>query len=386
MTDYFFNTYKRLDEIVIQAEGPYLILKNNRHVLDMAGGLGVNLLGYGNTSVIDAIERQISKYIHLSNYFYQESQSQLAEKLITLTGYSKIFFTNSGTEATEASIKIVRKYFRGTPRKTLISFTGSFHGRTMGSLSLTAKERYRESFQPLLSDVLHVEFNSPCELNNALNYETAAVFIECIQGEGGVNLITDEFAGELNYLHEKFGFILIADEIQSGMGRTGKFFAFEHFGLKPDLVLVAKGLGGGLPLGAMLGNAKVADVFSPGDHGSTFGGNPVSCAAGFVVINEIVTRELMRNSLNIGEYILGGLEDLSRRYPAKLISVRGKGLMIGAELSFNADVVVAEMLKKGVLVNSASGNVIRLLPPLIITTEHADMFLKSFREVIETVN
>lgn len=385
MTDYFFNTYKRFDEIIKRGEGSYLITSDDRFVLDMAGGLGVNLLGYGNKNLIAEIEKQIRKYIHLSNYFYQESQLLLAEKLIHLTGYSRIFFTNSGTEATEASIKAVRKFFRNTLKNTIISFTGSFHGRTMGSLSLTGREKYREPFQPLLSDIVHVEFNSTQKLKEAVNDKTAAIFIECIQGEGGINLITDEFANELNILHEKYGFLLVADEIQSGIGRTGEFFAFQHFGLNPDIVLMAKGLGGGLPLGAMLGNSRTAEVFSYGEHGSTFGGNPVSCSAGCVVIDEINSGSLMRNSESMGSYIFSKLQEVMNRNPSKIIAVRGKGLMIGVELSFQADEVVKKMLEKDVLVNSASGNVVRLLPPLIISKEDADRFLICFREVIETI-
>ncbi len=295
--EYFFNTYKRLDILIERGEGCFLYTSAGGKILDMFGGLAVNVLGYNHPALNKAIESQIKKYIHISNYFYQENQILLAEKILKLSGLKKIFFTNSGTEAAEAAIKIIRKYFKGTNKKELVSFTGSFHGRTMGALSLTVRKKYQEDFQPLLSDVKTADYNSVSSLEKTINENTAGVFIECIQGESGINVANEDFIKKLAELRDKFRFLIVADEIQSGVGRTGKLHAYEHYGLKPDLVLIAKGMGGGLPLGAVLGAESVADVLTQGSHGTTFGGNPVAAACGLAVFNE-VEKGLMENVRN----------------------------------------------------------------------------------------
>jgi acetylornithine/N-succinyldiaminopimelate aminotransferase len=378
--EYFFNTYKRLKILIERGEGCYLYTNDGRKILDMFGGLAVNVLGYNHPAINKAIEEQVKKYIHISNYFYQEKPIQLAEKIINLSGFKKVFFTNSGTEAVEAAIKIIRKYFKGTDKMELISFTGSFHGRTMGALSLTARKKYQDDFLPLLGNVITVDFNSISSLEKSVNDKTAAIFIECIQGEGGVNPVTHEFANEITELKNKFGFLLVADEIQSGVGRTGKLHAFEHFGLEPDLVLLAKGIGGGLPLGAVLGADSVQDVLSPGSHGSTFGGNPVAAASGLAVFNEL-EKGLMKNAEKSGEYILSRLNEIKLNHPDKIKDVRGIGLMIGIELNFDGQTVVEKMMGQNVLVNCTNGNVIRLLPPLILAESEANIFLEEFEKV-----
>lgn len=380
--EYFFNTYKRLNILIDRGEGCYLHTNDGRKILDMFGGLAVNALGYNHPAINKAIEEQIKKYIHVSNYFYQEKPIQLAEKMIKMSGFKKIFFTNSGTEAAEAAIKIIRKYFKGTDKRELITLTGSFHGRTMGALSLTARKKYQDDFLPLLGDVVTVDFNSTSSLEKSINNKTAAMFVECIQGEGGVNPITHEFADKIIELKNKFGFLLVADEIQSGVGRTGKLHAFEHFDLEPDLVLLAKGIGGGLPLGAVLGEESVKDVLSPGSHGSTFGGNPVASASGLAVFNEL-EKSLMKNAELLGGYIISRLKGIKSKHPDKIKDVRGMGLMIGIELTFDGQIVVEKLMEQNVLVNCTNGNVIRLLPPLILSEDEADIFLEKFEEVIE---
>ena len=377
----FFHTYKRLPIIIERGEGCWLYTDKGRKILDMFGGLAVNVLGYNHPGMNKAIEEQIRKYIHISNLFYQEKQLKLAELITQMSGFKKVFFCNSGTEAVEAAIKLTRKYFMGTGKRKLVSFSGSFHGRTMGALSLTARKKYREQFEPLLPGVKHLEFNSIEALEKNIDDSTAAVFIECIQGEGGVNPATQQFIDALIRLREKFGFLIAADEIQSGVGRTGKLHAFEHFGLEPDIVILAKGIGGGLPLGAILGNERVQDVFSYGEHGSTFGGNPVAAASGIVVFNEL-RGGLMKRTAEMGDIIVSKLESLKQKFPDKIKSIRGKGLMIGIELYKPCQQMVEKLMEKDVLVNCTNENVIRLLPPYIINEEEVLIFNSVFEEVI----
>lgn len=377
----FFHTYKRLPIIIERGEGCWLYTNSGRKILDMFGGLAVNVLGYNHPGMNKAIEEQIKKYVHISNLFYQDSQLQLAEMIIQMSGYSKVFFCNSGTEAVEAAIKLSRKFFIGSGKRKLVSFSGSFHGRTMGALSLTARKKYREQFEPLLPDVKHLEFNSIDSLEKNIDENTAAVFIECIQGEGGVNPAKQEFVDSLLKLREKYGFLIAADEIQSGVGRTGRLHAFEHFGLKPDIVILAKGIGGGLPLGAILGNERVQDVFTFGEHGSTFGGNPVAAASGIVVFSEL-KNGLMNKAGEMGELIIAKLESLKLKFPEKIKSIRGKGLMIGIELTKPGQAMVEMLMNKDVLVNCTNENVIRLLPPYIITDSEITFFIEKFEEVL----
>jgi len=272
----------------------------------------------------------------------------------------------------------------GTNKTELISFTGSFHGRTLGALSLTARKKYREQFQPLLPGVKHLEFNSLPELENGINEKTAAVFIECLQGEGGINPANSDFIKKLNELKEKYGFLIAADEIQSGVGRTGSFSAFTQFGLNADIIIMAKGIGGGLPLGAIAGNKKVEDVFTYGEHGSTFGGNPVAAASGLVVMNELEAG-LMDSNKQAGKVLIDKLNILQQKYPSKIKEVRGMGLMIGAELTFPGEQVLQELMNRNILVNCTNENVIRLLPPYIISEEEINQFINSVDETLNSI-
>ncbi|HWA06810.1 MAG TPA: acetylornithine/succinylornithine family transaminase [Ignavibacteria bacterium] len=380
----FFHTYKRLQLEIERGEGCYLYTSSGDKILDIFGGLAVNVLGYGHKKMNDAIKDQVDKYIHISNLFYQKRQIALAEKIKHLSGFEKVFFCNSGTEAAEAAIKAVRKYFLGTDKTTLVSFTGSFHGRTMGALSLTARKKYREQFLPLLPDVKHLEFNSVAELEANINDKTAAVFIECLQGEGGINPAQAEFISKLNELKNKYGFIIAADEIQSGVGRTGTFNAFTQFGLDADLIIMAKGIGGGLPLGAIAGSKRVENVFTYGEHGSTFGGNPVAAASGLVVMEELEQGLMQKNRIN-GEILINKLNSIKQKFSDKIKEVRGLGLMIGVELTSPGQPVVDELIKRNVLVNCTNENVIRLLPPYIITETEIELFCVKFEEVISNL-
>ncbi|MCI0449340.1 MAG: acetylornithine/succinylornithine family transaminase [Chlorobi bacterium] len=377
----FFSTYKRLPVLIERGEGCYLYTESGNKILDMFAGLAVNVLGYNHPGINKAIEEQIKKYIHISNFFLQDSQIKLAEKILEMTGFKKVFFSNSGTEAIEGAIKIVRKFFYGTNKKNLVSFSGSFHGRTMGALSLTARKKYRDQFAPLLPNVKQFTFNSIDELNNNVNDGTAAIFIECIQGEGGINVANQEFIDMINDLKQKYGFIVVADEIQSGVGRTGKLHSFEHFGLEADIIIIAKGIGGGLPLGAIVGNEKVAGVFAYGDHGSTFGGNPVAASCGIVIFNEL-EKELMNRVNEISRNLFDKLNQLQQKYRSKIKEIRGRGLMIGIEFNSGCEQTVQELISEGVLVNCTGGNVIRLLPPYIITKNEISYFAEKLDKVL----
>ena len=375
--EFLLQTYKRIPIEISYGEGVYLFTKDGKKYLDFFSGLAVNALGYRNPKLINAIKKQIKKYIHLSNYYLNEPQIELAAKLVKYSGLSKVFFSNSGTEAIEASIKLIRKHFG--PDKKMISFSNAFHGRTYGSLSLGGKE----NFSPLLKNIVQLDFNDVSQIDKNINENSAAVYIEFIQGEGGIRIATQHSVKKLIQLKNKYGFALVADEVQSGIGRTGKPFAFNFFNVEPDLIIVAKAIGGGLPLGALITNKKFSNVFQVGDHGSTFGGNPVACAAGLVVMSEIFETGLINRVETLGNYFISKLNIIQERYSDIVKEVRGFGLMIGVELKSDCSNIVKSFRDNGILVNCTSENVIRILPPLISTKENIDNFLKIFVEILK---
>lgn len=379
----FLPTYKRIPFDIKYAEGIFLVDKNNNRYLDFFSGLAVNALGYAHPKIVEAVSNQISKFAHLSNYFISDIQIKLAEKLLGISNADKLFLTNSGTEATEAAIKLIRKKFG--PDKKIFSLTNSFHGRTYGALSITNRPQYKKGFEPLLQNCDTLNFNDVTDLRNKINEDAAAIFIEFIQGEGGINEVSKEFVNELKTLKQKFNFIVVADEIQSGIGRTGKNFAFNHYDFSPDLILVAKAVGGGLPLGALLVSQELSNVFSYGIHGTTFGGNPVGCAAGLVVLEEIFENGLLEDVYELGIYFNSRLIEIKNKFKDKINDVRGKGFMIGVELAFPGQTVVDEMFKRKILTNCTNTNVIRILPPLIAKKEHIDFYLENFEEVINSI-
>jgi len=381
-SSYFFHTYHRIPLEIERGEGVYLFTKDGRRYLDMFSGLAVNALGYGHPRVLQAIQEQIVKYMHVSNYYLQEPQLRLAELLIQHSGYPKVFLANSGTEAIEGAIKICRKWGSNRGKRNIISFTNGFHGRTMGALSMMDRPKYRNGFGPFLENFFTLKFNDADELRHAVNDQTLAVVLEFIQGEGGVCPVTAAFVDDLRRMKSMFGFLVVADEIQAGIGRTGKFFGFQHFNIEPDIVVVAKPIGGGLPLGAILGNEKVSDVLEPGMHGTTFGGNPVACAAGAAVLQEIAERGLVDHAEKMGKLLQEKLLELKREFPAVVQDVRGYGLMLGMELKRDAEPVVSAMREKGILINGTSQTVLRFLPPLIIQEEHINQTVSALREVL----
>ena len=368
------HTYTRLPMEIDRGEGVYLYDSDGRRYLDFFGGLAVNGLGYGHPGVLEAIRSQSARYLHLSNLFPQEPQVVLAERLRAATGFDRVFFANSGAETVEAAFKLQRRWASGGGRREVIAFSGAFHGRTMAGLSLMDAEKYRQGYGPFLEGCTTLPFNDAQALREAAGPHTAAVVLECVQGEGGVLPMEDDFAEALRDLHAKHGFLLIDDEIQTGMGRTGGFLAAEHFGLRPDIVLLAKSLGGGLPLAAVLVREQLADVFGPGGHGSTFGGNPVACAAGIAVMDALESG-VMRNAASAGAMLQAGLRNLQAEFPSHIVEVRGLGCMQGIVCAQPAKAVMEHCLAEGLLVNVTRDRVIRLLPPLIITAEHIESAL-----------
>jgi acetylornithine/N-succinyldiaminopimelate aminotransferase len=379
----FFHNYARFPVAVTHGEGLWLVSDNGTRYLDMIAGIGVNALGYGDKRLVDAISSQAAKLIHASNLFMIESQFELAEKLLELSGLSKVFFANSGTEAIEAAIKIARKWAGlsgDEEKKEVLSLSNCFHGRTYGAMSLTAKPKYVDGFEPLLAGTGMIAFNDIADLEAKVSEKTAAVFIEVVQGEGGIHRVSQPFIDRLKALREQYNFLIVADEIQAGCGRTGTFFSYTEVDADPDLVCLAKPLGGGLPLSAVIGSEKVADVLTYGNHGTTFGGNPVACAAGIAMINAIEDDNLMENAIEIGAFIHDEVQKLAAKHP-QILEIRQYGLMIGITVDKEAKPYVAKALQKHLLINATSVNVIRLLPPLTISREEAQHCITLLDEI-----
>ncbi len=377
-TELFFHTYKRLPLEIVRGEGAYLFTADGTRYLDMFGGIAVNALGYGHPRVLQAITDQAARYIHISNYFVQEPQVRLATLLTRLSGLPRVFFCNSGTEAIEGAFKIARAWGNARGKQDIVAFSNAFHGRSMGALSLMDRPSYRDGFGPFLPHCTVAPFNDPAALHSVAGPKTAAVLLECIQGEGGIRPASTEFIHALQRLRGAFGFLVIADEIQSGCGRTGRFLACEHANLRPDLVTLAKPIGGGLPLGAILGTQSVAATLQPGMHGTTFGGNPVACAAGAALLEELIAANLMQQVTDNGAFFTGRLMQLCSDFPSLCKEVRGKGLMLGLELAHDGGPVVAAMRDRGILVNCTDTTVLRFVPPLIVSRDQ-------IRETVDTL-
>jgi acetylornithine aminotransferase len=380
----FFHNYARLPLAITHGEGVWLVSDDGTRYLDMIAGIGVNALGYGNKRLVDAISVQAAKIIHASNLFMMQPQFELAEKLLELSGLSKVFFANSGTEAIEASIKMARKWagqFGYPDKKEVLSLSNCFHGRTYGAMSLTAKPKYVDGFEPLLAGTGMINFNDINDLEEKVSDKTAAVFVEVVQGEGGIHRISQPFIDRLKELREQYNFLIVADDIQAGCGRTGTFFSYTQLNADPDLVCLAKPLGGGLPLSAVIGSEKVADVLSYGNHGTTFGGNPVACAAGIAMIDAIHEDNLMEHAETIGKYINDEIQKLAAKHP-QIIDIRQYGLMIGITVDKEAKYYAGKALQKHVLINATSVNVIRLLPPLTISREEAQLCITTLDEIL----
>jgi predicted acetylornithine/succinylornithine family transaminase len=384
------QTYRRTPIVLVRGKGVRVFDADGREYLDLLAGIGVGALGHGHEGLAHAIAEQAREMIHCSNLFFHPLQGQVAERLAKLSGLSRAFFGNSGAEAVEACLKFARRYWftKGVAGRTeIIAMEGDFHGRTMGALSTTWDEHYRTPFEPLLPDVRFVPVN-PAAVREAVTDKTAAIILEPIQGEGGVRPLTQDFADAVNEVCLKTGTLLIADEVQCGLGRTGQPFYFQKLGMRPDLVSVGKALAGGVPMGATLVREEVAAALAFGDHGSTFGGNLLACRAALVCLDEL-NAGLMDHVKEVGAHLETKLRDLQKKHPA-IVAVRGAGLMWGLELNDEPkDVAVAvheAAIRHGVLVNRTAGKVIRLLPPLIITKAELDRALglldAAFSEVL----
>ena len=384
---YIVQTYRRTPIVLVRGKGARVFDEDGREYLDLLAGIGVGALGHGHEGLAAAIAEQSREMIHCSNLFFHPLQGQVAERLSRLSGLSRAFFCNSGAEAVEACLKFARRYWhtKGEKGRTeIIAMEGDFHGRTYGALSVTWDDHYRAPFAPLLPNVTFVPLNDAAKLRRAVTETTAAVILEPIQGEGGVRPMTQEFAGAVNDAVAKSGALLIADEVQCGLGRTGYPFYYQKLGLQPDLVSVGKALAAGVPMGAALASEKVAAALSFGDHGSTFGGNLLACRAALVCLDEITTTLLDRVKAT-GSYLEEKLRRLKAKHSA-IVDVRGAGLMWGIELNMDAAPVHEAAIRHGVLVNRTAGTVIRLLPPLIITEAELDRALglldAAFSEVL----
>lgn len=386
--EYLMNAYKRFDVVLDHGKGTFVWDKDGKMFLDFGSGIAVNALGHCHPGVVRAIKKQAEKLLHCSNLYWTQPQIELAEMLSKNSINGKVFFVNSGTEAVETAIKIARKYgkLKGKDKYKILSAVNSFHGRTMGALTATGQVKYQEKFTPLVDGFDYFEFNNIESLKSKFSNQVCGVILEPVQGESGIFLADEEFLKVARKLCDEHDALLIFDEVQCGMGRTGKLFAYQHFDVEPDVLVTAKGLGGGFPIGAVIANQK-ADVFEPGDHGSTFGGNPLACSVAIAVMKELLKDGFLQRVTRMGEYMGRKLSKLQKEFPDKIEQVRGIGLMWGVQLikDIPANDFANECLNEGLLVVPAGSNTVRLLPPLIVQKKQIDQAIDTLREVLSKV-
>jgi acetylornithine/N-succinyldiaminopimelate aminotransferase len=380
--DYVMPTYTKLPLIFIKGKGSRLWDIHNKVYLDFFPGWGVGSLGHCHPSVVAAVKEQVSKLIFVANNFYNLPQAKLASELSYWSYPAKVFFCNSGAEANEAAIKFARKFGQG--RFEIITFTDSFHGRTLATITATGQKKYQEGFAPLPEGFKTVKFNDLQAVKNAITDKTVAIMLELIQGEGGINVASKEFVLGLRKTCDERNLLLIVDEVQTGIGRTGKFFCFQNYDITPDIMTLAKALGGGLPIGAMVVKKDIADILGPGSHASTFGGSPLVCKAALAVLRAIQKEKLLTNVQKMGEYLFSRLKELKNKHSI-IQEVRGVGLMLGAELSIAGKSVVERCLEKGLLINCTQEKVLRLMPPLNITKKEIDQAINILDSVLPAV-
>jgi predicted acetylornithine/succinylornithine family transaminase len=382
---YLINTYKRAPIILRKGRGTKVWGCDGTEYTDFLGGVAVNILGHCHPKIVIAIQKQAQRLIHVSNLYHIEPQISLAKLLVKNSFADQAFFCNSGAEANEAAIKIARKYAKehyGDYKHEIISATNSFHGRTITTLSATGQTKFHKGFEPLTPGFKHVEFNNIEDLKSAISKKTCAIILEAVQGEGGVKVATKEYLMEVRELCDKNDILLILDEVQTGIGRTGKLFAYEHYDIEPDIMTLGKGLGGGVPIGAMLAKNIIAEAFDPGSHGSTFGGNPLVCAAAIATIDTVLEDGILISECKrLGEYFRKRLNELKREYPDIVLNIRGMGLLIGLEINRDCGPVVTECMRRGFLVNCTAGSTVRFAPPLIVTENEIDKLIDVLDEV-----
>ena len=384
---YLMNTYNRFPIVLRKGRGMKVWSSDGKEYLDFVGGIAVNCLGHCHPRVVIAIQKQAQRLLHVSNLYHIEPQIELARLLVEHSFADKAFFCNSGTEAVEGAIKLARKYAKdqtAQERFEIITTYGSFHGRTLAALSATGQERLQKGFEPLVPGFRHVPFNDVSALKKTVTDRTCAIMLEPIQGEGGVRMPSEDYLRQVRHLCDEHNLLLILDEIQTGMGRTGKLFAYEHFGIKPDIITLAKGLGGGIAIGAILAKNAVASSFQPGTHGSTFGGNPLACAASEATITVLLEDGFLLDSCRrTGKYFMNRLEKLKKDFHSIIVEVRGLGLMLGVELTMAGAPIVEACAKRGVLINCTSGNVLRFTPPLIVLEKEIDHLMDILENIFE---
>lgn len=381
---YLFHTYNRYSFVLDHGDGVYLYDTDGKEYLDFAAGIAVFALGYNNQKYNNALKSQIDKLIHTSNLFYNEPAARAAEKICRASGMDKVFFTNSGTEAIEGAIKLAKKYAylkTGVANHEIIAMNHSFHGRSMGALAVTGNKHYQEPFGPMIPGICFADYNDLDSVKALLNEKTCAVILETVQGEGGIYPATEEFIKGIRRLCDENGILLILDEIQCGMGRTGYMFAYEKYGVKPDILATAKALGCGVPVGAFLAGADVAAALVPGDHGTTYGGNPFACEAAATVLDLFEEEKIVEHVQEVSAYLEEHLDMLVKECD-KIKERRGIGLMQGLEMNVPVAQVIGECHKNGLILISASGNVLRLVPPLIITKEHVDEMIAKLKKAL----
>ncbi len=381
---HYLQVYGRYPLAIKKAKGCKVWDYDGNKYIDAFAGIAVNNIGHNHPRLVKAITKQLKKLIHISNFYVSKPQVMLAKKLTEISGLERAFFANSGAEANEGAIKLARKYSHSKGKGgTIISLENCFHGRTLATLA-TGKEKYQLGFEPIPTGFKKVAWNDITALSAAIDKETAGVILEVIQGEGGVNILSKEYLTKVRDLCNEKDIVLICDEVQCGMGRTGKFFAYEHFGIKPDIITLAKGLGGGMPIGAILTNQKIADAITFGEHGTTFGGNPLTSAAALETILILEDEKLLDAAIEKGNYFVKKLKEIALVHK-EIKEIRSLGLMIGVELSFPGRELAEKMLHKGVLSNCTADNVIRFVPPLVISKKEMDFVLSIFIESLKEV-
>jgi acetylornithine/N-succinyldiaminopimelate aminotransferase len=381
---YLMQTYTRQPISIVRGRGSRVFDLEGREYVDFVAGVAVNVLGHGHPDLIAAIQKQSQHLLHASNLYYTEPQVKLAEALVEHSFAKKVFFCNSGAEANEAAIKLARRYAHGkygAARFEIITMLQSFHGRTMATLTATGQEKVQQGFEPLLPGFTYVPFNDFNAVEQAITPATAAIMLELVQGEGGVQVADQAYVKSLRALCRDRDILLILDEVQTGMGRTGTLFAYEHYGIQPDIMTLAKGLGGGLPIGACLATDEVAAAFTPGTHASTFGGNPLACSAALAVMRVLLEGRVPAQSRTVGQYLAKNLLELKDRHP-NVKDARGLGLLQGLELTIDGKPVVTDCLHRGLLINCTMDRVLRFVPPLIITQREIDRLVDVLADVL----
>jgi acetylornithine aminotransferase len=380
---YLMQTYARQPISIVRGRGSKVYDMEGREYIDFVGGIAVNILGHGHPDLVQAIQRQAAQLIHVSNLYYTEPQVKLAQMLVDHSFADKVFFCNSGAEANEAAIKLARRYGHekhGAGRFEIITMKNSFHGRTLATITATGQEKVQKGFEPLMPGFVYAPFNDFGAIEALVSEKTAAIMLEPIQGEGGVHVADREYLKNLRELCTQKDILLVFDEVQTGMGRTGTLFAYEQLGVEPDIMTLAKGLGGGMPIGACLAKDSVAAMFTPGTHASTFGGNPLACAAALAVCRVLLEGRVLDQAKRMGEYLAKGLADCKDRHRV-VREVRGLGLLQGLELDIDAKAVVSDCLVRGVLVNATSERVLRFVPPLVITQREIDRLMETLTAI-----